>query len=410
MRGEWVTIAELKKSLPADAVYVDIFRLAVPDAASAETGSPHYVAWLVPPASKRTIRVVDLGPADQIDQMVGQLQREMGEALKEIKEIGEREAALEWRRAAKPLAEAFFGPMQDELKDAKELIVSPDGALWLVSLDSLPLNDDRYAAEDFCIRYVLSGRDLLRTASSAKTSGNAVVFANPDFDSVDAKASNELSANRGRAAGANKIPRFSRLAATESEATAIFDNLAIYSKTTPRLVLDREATEEAVKTIQRPTALVLCTHGFFLPDQQVPKRDAFENVILPTDIQSLRDADGNRLENPLLRCGVALAGCNRRDELGPTTDDGLLTGLEVLGLDLTGTQLVVLSACETGVGEPRIGEGVASLRHAFLLAGAECVVSTLWSVESLETARFGNLFFKTLAEGESRSQALHSAK
>jgi len=201
--------------------------------------------------------------------------------------------------------------------------------------------------------------------------------------------------------GALRLGAVGRLPGTLAEAKAINEPLVAYTRQAPRQLLGKYALEGLVKEAKNPRVLVLSTHGFFLPHQEVKLtagRPSDDKGQLPPG-----------WENPLVRCGLLLAGCNEAAKAGDG-DDGVLTGLEVVGMDLRGTEMVVLSACETGLGDVQNGEGVAGLRQAFRLAGAESVVSTLWQVPDKSSSRLMTLFFHGLAKGKGRAAALREAQ
>lgn len=155
-----------------------------------------------------------------------------------------------------------------------------------------------------------------------------------------------------------------------------------------------------------PSILHIATHGFFLPDQQ--RDEAAEANARGLALGNAPAAA--RGENPLLRSGLALAGANERGGTAATGEDGVLTAYEAAGLDLWGTRLVVLSACETGVGEVQNGDGVYGLRRALVLAGSETQVMSLWQVSDDATRDVMIAYYRLLQDGAGRGDALRQVQ
>ena len=162
--------------------------------------------------------------------------------------------------------------------------------------------------------------------------------------------------------------------------------------------------KNALKQVQFPRILHLATHGFFLSDLE-PALPL--NPLAGELMTAARAPVVPTTENPLLRSGLALAGFNLRQS---GSEDGVLTALEAAGLDLQGTELVVLSACDTGVGEIANGEGVYGLRRALTIAGARSQLMSLWQVADIGTAALMVDYYDRLLQGEGRSEALRQAQ
>ena len=403
----WIEIDAIRRNIPSGSVLVDIARFGIHRFSAKEHERKRlparYAAWIVPSEGAGAITIVDLGDAAEIDSLVAEYRRSIEARRTEIP-------------AAKPLAAKVLQPILAALPSGggkvEELILSPDGALWLVPWQALPLEDGRYAIEKYTIRTVISGRSLVPLPPSAKPSGETtapLVMADPDFDSPppagEAKSSSGVT---GRF-----LEPVEPLPNTKSEAEATHGPLSSLVGVEPVVKMGRDATETELKSLAvRPKVLVLATHGFFLPDQEIAPDDRLAlGSSRKVSITRPVDKSGKALVDPLLRCGLLLAGANVTLSGQQTgSDDGILTGAEIVGLDLLGTDLVVLSACETGVGDVRNGEGVAGLRQAFQIAGASTVVSTLWRVPDAESAAIMTDFYQYLAAGKSATAALREAQ
>jgi CHAT domain-containing protein/Tfp pilus assembly protein PilF len=409
----WVELATVRKALPPDARLIEIahFDRWKLDAISQEPEEARYLAFVMGNAEGLAPQCIDLGPARELDQLIDAWRAHIAQGPGADPE---RETELNAR-----LTERLWKPLAAQVAGAKRLLLSPDGALWLAPWAALPIGEGQLLVEEFTISYLVSGRDLL-AASPALKAGAPTIFADPDYDLSPQKTQEAAKAVLRGAyqpsgpaiAGQSRLGRAARLPGSAAEAKLIAPNLATLAGTPPVIYTDHYALESVVKVVQRPRITVFSTHGFFLPDQAT-RQDAKGKTLVAGHEQgrAQQATPEEPLQNPLVRCGLMFAGCNPRNagDAG-AGDDGILTGMEIVGIDFRGTELVVLSACDSGVGAVNTGEGVAGLRQAFQLAGAQDVVATLWQIPDRDSALIMNDFFANLAAGQPKAEALRNAQ
>ncbi|MDY7225069.1 CHAT domain-containing tetratricopeptide repeat protein [Hyalangium rubrum] len=386
-------------SLPKDSVLVEFVAYeshaapALPD-----LGGPRYLALLL--FADGSTQAVDLGLADPLDRASLQLHRVLARHVSA------------YASAARELYKLAFRPLVPRLGKVRRLFLSTDGQLSLVPFGVL--NDGRHMLEDgFELAYLTSGRDLLPRIEEVAPERSVVVLADPDFDAPPAVSpergdagARERSGALERFFSAMRAPGvdqpFPPLPGTRKEAEAI-------QRMFPQaqLFLGRAATKEALLKVRTPGILHIATHGFFREDAPtgVGTRAVGACCALGEEDRS------QRLPDPLLRSYLVLAGAHASAAQpgGARREDSLVTALELAGLDLWGTQLVVLSACDTGLGDIKQGQGVYGLRRAFVVAGAEAVVASLWSVNDEKTQEFMESYYRNLLAGQGRVTALREA-
>ncbi|HEY9710690.1 MAG TPA: CHAT domain-containing protein, partial [Oculatellaceae cyanobacterium] len=266
--------------------------------------------------------------------------------------------------------------------------------------------NNRYLVENYSITYLSSGRDLLRLPNHAQSRSESVIVANPDYDKPGNPASSPVASktrNTSLQIDSSAALNFSPLPNTAQEAEAIARLLPGV-----KVLTGSQATENAIKQLQSPKILHLATHGFFLQDLPLvaPPNYGFASILQDTSRANpaVRSA-GN--ENPLLRSGIALAGAQPRKS---GNEDGILTALEAAGLNLSGTKLVALSACDTGLGDTTNGQGVYGLRRALAIAGAESQLISLWAVDTYKTQTLMVNYYKRLMSNVGRSESLRQTQ
>jgi CHAT domain-containing protein/Tfp pilus assembly protein PilF len=386
------TIEEVQSRIPEDAVLVEIMQyepfLFEGDDAKESWGAPRYVAFVLG-RSGHAIRF-DLGPASELDRLAEELHAAASDPATEV------------HQPARALYDALIGPIRPSIDGASHVLVTPDGALNLVPFGVLRDEEGKFTIESWTITFLTSGRDLLRFGEdSERWREGPWLIANPDFD-ADRRAA-DVRYEQEQIGFESHVSRdfagltFEALQGTEKEAEAI-------QRLVPGLSVrtGAEATEAVLKERRGPQLLHVATHGFFLEGQFVSRSNS-RGLKLESVAPARPAAAQAGFENPLLRSGLALASANRP---GNESDDGLLTALEVSGMDLWGTQLVVLSACETGLGAVRKGEGVFGLRRALVIAGSESQVMSLWKVDDEATQELMEAYYRRLTAGGGRSEAL----
>ncbi|MFT7665078.1 MAG: CHAT domain-containing protein [Planctomycetota bacterium] len=270
--------------------------------------------------------------------------------------------------------------------------------LNLLPFDCLQPIGKQAMIETHQLSYLSSGRRLVdaKEAVTASANRNVIVVAAPDYGTQSEDPSERPA---GRFDGLEWTP----LPGTDSEAQAIMAMMKGAS-----LLTGKAASESALEAVRAPHILHLATHGFFL-GSQTGGIDSASRGLTITGIEPKGELVEalEQMENPLLLSGLVLAGANRQ---GTEQDDGYMTALEMSGLDLQGTELVVMSACETGIGTVTAGAGVFGLRRAVALAGAKSQVMSLWKVSDDATTELMRVFYQGLTSGLSRTDALRKAQ
>ncbi len=340
-----------------------------------------------------------------------------GEAM-ETKNFYYYQNAIDFRVPDAFSYDLYWKPIESLLlPQTTTVYVAPDGVYHKISLNSL-LNPrtDRFIIEERTIRMLSSTRELFPSPSVANRRA-AYLLGDPYYRlenaPEDSLTAGELLVSTEPALRANlnalnypiEAEKLYALPGTEQEIDQIAQLLRQRQWQT-RTYLKSEATEEVVKQLNAPRLLHIATHAYFLSDLSHDESSATFGLHLP-----------NAAANPLLRSGLMLTGAAnslQRQRLQQRDDwqqeDGILTAYEAMNLNLSGTELVVLSACETGLGEIRNGEGVYGLQRAFLVAGAEGVLMSLWKVDDQSTAELMQLFYERWLGGENKTDALRAAQ
>ncbi|MDH7576941.1 MAG: CHAT domain-containing protein [Bacillota bacterium] len=414
----------IAKALPQGSTLVEFFRYNpfCFETSSKERWRPaRYIAFVMTDQDPEQVDFFDLGDAQTIDNLVAAFRRSISgeEDFRGINGLEVRDGDLE--NTCRILYDCIFAPVINKIKHfaINQIIIAPDGEICQLPFEALLSPGGRFVIEEFGLSYLNVGRDVTRFGGLQPSGGGAVIVADPDY-------------NLGEEVTGDKIPpdkdgliinqlrsrreRFEPLPGTRAEGKMVSGLLAGNGFEFKEFY-GADALERHIKQVRAPMLLHIATHGFFLPDKGKPVRAQLHKLNFGAEIcipdYLIPSVEERLVENPLLRSGLALAGANtvldgaRAPE---DAEDGILSALDVLNINLVGTELVTLSACQTGLGDIRYGEGVAGLRKSFLLSGAKTLIVSLWNIPDYETRLVMESFYKRFLAGENKAEALRKAK
>lgn len=394
-----VNVRSIANELTESAVLVEFVQFSESTAKiridGPEDGPERLAAFvLMRDGEEPLVDFVDLGAVDAIERRVREFLAYVVPGRRESEfdftagpPIGTAKRDLSIQETGCALRSLALDGVRQKLSGRRCIFLSPDGAVCSLPFGVLPLNDREYVFDELDISYLAVGRDLLRWKQPLKAAGPSIVIGNPAFDlerdGEDEGISSESAPNEARRGfGVSFVP----LPNSAEEARRVGKKLGVEPW------IGRDATRERLKReCHSPRVLHIATHGFFL--------------MRPRETRSW-------LGNPMVRSGLAFAGA--RTWLGSIwaseEENGLLTSEEVLGLDLSGSELTVLSACDSARGDAVPGEGVFGLRRAFIVAGSQTLIMSCWPILDAVTSELMDEFYERLLEGKGRAAALRLAQ
>ncbi len=363
------------------------------------------VALLLQPNNQKAIYIY-LCTQQQID------------SLWQVSKQGEVNNAINQFYNNPKLYELIWKPLEKHLVGVSKIYFAPAGGLHKIAFQALTGSDGEKLSKKYDMIQLTSTRELMdKELYTINSTANFALFGGINYDAD----STQLSQNKANFTNNDisytintrdsKKEKFSKLQFTDNEVKGI---ASLFNRKVNQLFTGNAATEEQFKllgsyTKPSPTIIHLATHGFYFDETNVDKhsleKQTFEEI-------GKKSNGFKKSSNPLLRSGLVMAGANHAWQGKPAfkgLEDGILTAQEIANLNLSNTKLVVLSACESGLGDIKNNnEGVYGLQRAFKMAGVEYLLVSLWSVDDFTTQKMMRLFYTNLKTGLSIEESYKS--
>ncbi|CAD5924593.1 Kinesin light chain [Planktothrix agardhii] len=425
-------------ALPEGSALVEFVRFDVYDFKADQWQPAQYLAFVLPSQQPDAVQMILLGDAEPIERLIKVFRETISELR--FKDLGLRPKAKppqqkSYQEAGIKLREAIYNPILEQvnLAEYSHLIIAPDYELCIVPFGILP-EEGRLLIDHYQISYLSTGRDILRgTIETERPASPPFIMADPDFNLSRSEGfspqKSPQKSPEGLTTNGDESPEglttndvikrlggeyFDPLPETGILAETIAEKLGV------KPYLQQQALEPLFGRVNCPNILLIATHGYFNSiDSSETKNSSIPPLLSGVrgdQIQGLRNSDRfstPTIDNSLMRSGLALAGANTwklGGNLPPEAGKGFLFAQDVAVLDLWANELTILIACESGLGDVKIGEGVLGLRRAFAVSGCKTLVMSLWSVPTKASILLMNQFLDLLKSGYGRYDALIRAQ
>ena len=386
------SIKEISKEIPNNGVLIEYqkyrpFIFDNPTDALSEDNweKPRYQALLL--FSNGEVETVDLGLAQEIEDLIKNGLIASEQYLPDAQEL--------WNSVGK----SIINPLEKYIKDKKVLFISPDSELNKVPFAAVSsANENKLLGEEFLLRLITTGRELVSLNKTNILNNNkSLVVANPNFNLKDNSSKKKVIQNEGgfeeqKRSFDQNLKLWISLPGTKKEGSFVAN------KIDGDLLIEDEASVLNVQERNSPKIIHIASHSFYLSNKE--EKLALSSILFANSFNK----QNSKFEDPLLRSGIVLSGANYPEF--NKIDDGYLTALELSKLDFSGTELVVISGCESGLGEIKSGDSIYGLKRSIAVAGARSSLLSLWEVNDEATSAFMETFYSKLKDGEGRSNAL----
>ncbi len=425
---------DIQNKLKDDEAVIEFvhFKVNFPDTIS----GVYYAAFILKKSSTYP-RFVYLFEQSSLDSLMRSNLIRKADYVNELYSRSDR-GAMETMESRNNLYSILWKPLESQLNDVGRIYYSASGLLHRINVEAIPISETETLADRFNLYQLHSARELVVTKSYKYLKDEAILYGGIKFEQDSTMIHNEpLIATRSKddlsminIDSTLRGGSWSYLSGTEREVNAI-ERIMQTSGVHTALKKGFEATEESFKNIGinnslSPRILHIATHGYFFPDRTSSAKSkmtydsvASEGIAKAASsnlkkLQSESEPVFKISEHPMLRSGLIMAGGNTAWQGAPTLEgreDGILTAYEISQMNLSNTELVVLSACETGLGDIQGSEGVYGLQRAFKIAGAKYLIMSLWQVPDKQTSLLMTTFYKKwLQDKMNIPDAFHAAQ